>query len=550
MTEPPDGGTPDDAAPAEGTLPPASGDPEGRYKRRVAVTLATLAVVGAWIGVLHTDAATNESTYARETTRTAEQALRARVNREVVQGLGVDLDAEQAALGLRADAAADGGLAELEEDATAAGDDGSGADGRSGGASDGGDGGDGDIDRDVLVRELTFESERLDLERSALAETRVTYNNRASQYETVLTTLAVALFLVGFTLILSRRSRPPILVPGLILAAYVVGWALWIHQREIPRTDQDAIEAAAAGATALELGETGEAVERYDRAVALDDDFVPAYTGRSLARFAAANPDFGRTLAVVDTTSEGVARAFADAERAVELGDGRDVAALVESGFFRFLDGDYPGAVERLDAAAGEGDRSPQMAVLLAVTELARGDESAAQAHLRDALAGLDTTGESTRDRQVAADLLTLLEWVAAAEPEQAEAAVAIREEATRIESSLVVGRELAGEAPAGAAVDLDQLTLDGDELTLALDYADLPRDTAVALYLYEQPAEGAPFVQAPEMARFAELSGSGSVSGATTIERSCTPVAFRLDVYLDGAPAESFEARGGAPTC
>ena len=535
MTDPPEGGTPDDASTPEAT-PPAPDDSEGRYKRRVAITLATLAVVGAWIGVLHTDAATNESTYARETTRTAEQALRARVNREVVQGLGVDLDAEQAALGLRSAAIADGGLAELEEDAAAAG----------GGA----DGADGDIDRDALVRELTFESERLDLERSALAEARIAYTNRASQYETVLAALAVALFLVGFTLILSRRSRPPILVPGLILAAYVVGWALWIHQREIPRTDQDAIEAAAAGATALELGEAGDAVEHYDRAVGLDGDFVPAYTGRSLSRFAVANPDFGRTLAVVDTTSDGVARAFADAERAVELGDGRDVAALVESGFFRFLDGDYAGAVERLDAAAGEGDRSPQMAVLLAVTELARGDESAAEGHLRDALAGLDTTGESTRDRQAVADLLTLLEWVAAAEPEQAEAATAIREEATRIESSLVVGRELAGEAPAGAAVDLDELTLDGDELTLALDYADLPRDTAVAFYLYEQPAEGAPFVQAPEMARFAELSGSGSVSGSTTVERSCTPVAFRLDVYLDGAPADSFEARGGAPTC
>jgi len=88
------------------------------------------------------------------------------------------------------------------------------------------------------------------------------------------------------------------------------------------------------------------------------------------------------------------------------------------------------------------------VSVLLAATELARGDESAAEGHLRDALAGLDTTGEPTRDRQAAADLLTPLEWVTGVEPGQADAPAEIRGEAARLESSLVVGRELPGEAP------------------------------------------------------------------------------------------------------
>ncbi|MCB1016576.1 MAG: hypothetical protein KDB10_15910 [Acidimicrobiales bacterium] len=504
-------------APVDDATPPS--EPDSGYKRRVAIVLAVLAVVGAWIGILRTDAATNESRYARETTRTAEQALRARVNEEVVQGLEVDLDAEQEALDLRAGA---GGAT----------------------ATTGG------IDRTQLARDLTFESERLDLERGALAETRVTYNNRASQYETVLTTLAVALFLVGFTLILSRRSRPPILVPGLLLSAYVIGWAVWIHQREIPRTDPATIEASAEGATALQFGDPSGAVEHYDRAVDLDGEFVPAFTGRSLAQFTAVNPDFGRTLAIVDTTSAAAEQAFADAERAVALGDGRDVAALVESGFFRFLAGDYDGALERLDAAEAVGDRSPRMAVLQASAELARGDEDAARADLRDALGGLDATSGSTRDREIAADVLTLLEWVEAAEPDQADAVASIREDAARIESSIVVGRELSGELPADATVDLVDLSLDGDELSLTLDYAGLPEDTAVAAYLYEQPAAEAPDVQAPELARFAELSGTGTVSGSTTVERACTPVALRLDVYLDGALAGSFDAPGGEASC
>ena len=117
-------------------------------------------------------------------------------------------------------------------------------------------------------------------------------------------------------------------------------------------------------------------------------------------------------------------------------------------------------------------------------------------------------------------------------------------------EARLVLGEQASGGVPDGATVSLDELTLDGDELSLALSYTDLPPDTAVSLYLYEQPAEGAPFVQAPEMARFARLEGDGTVAGSTTLDRACTPVAFRVDVYLDGGLADSFERPGGPATC
>ncbi|OWY61027.1 hypothetical protein B7486_66010, partial [cyanobacterium TDX16] len=58
------------AAAAESAAEVAADEPEP-YQRRVAVVLALLAVIGAWIGIMHSDAATNESFYARETTRTA-----------------------------------------------------------------------------------------------------------------------------------------------------------------------------------------------------------------------------------------------------------------------------------------------------------------------------------------------------------------------------------------------------------------------------------------------------------------------------------------------
>ncbi len=499
---------------------------DNRYRRRVAVVLALLAVIGAWINILESDAGTNESHYARETTRVAVDSLRANVNRATVLGLETDVDAEQQTLVQSG---------RLEADAAGSGE---GRDSLAG------------VDREALGRTLTLEANRLDLERKALAETRVTFNNRASQYQTVLTTLAVALFLVGFTMVLSRKTRPPILVPGLVLAAYVVGWALWIHHREVPFTPDDAIEAVAAGDTATTYGELDGAIRAYDRAIELDSDFVPAYNGRSLAAFLAANPDFRRTLAVVSTEGELVDQARQDADEAVRLGLDQDFAGLLLSGLYRFYDGDYDGAVRRLDEAAAVNDRSPEVHVVMGVAELARGNPEAVAAAFAAAGDLLDTEGASVQNREVVAEALTLLEFVEHTDPSLASRVAEVRDRLAERERELVTGQSDQPELPDRVALRLDRMALDGDEVVLDLAWSGLPDSTDVSLYLYEQPADGAAFVQAPELARFSEESSDGRARGSVAIERACRPVALRLDVYLDGVLTESFDAPGGEATC
>lgn len=514
------------------------------FKRRVAVVLALLAVLGGWIGILRVDAATSESYYARETTRVAVQSLRANVNQSTVEGLELDLDAEQQSLALAGPFRGDGtGFSSLGTDPQTPVEVDADLDEASSTIDD--------QQREELARAQSFEAERLDLRREALAETRVTYNNRASQYETVLTTLGVALFLVGFTLVLGRKTRPPIFVPGVLLAAYVVGWALWIHQRDIPKTSEVAIEEAAAGASHLAFGEPEEALDRYDRAVELDDDFVAAWGGRSYAAWQAANPDFVRTLAVVSTEGELADQARADANTAVELGDGTDFQALVLSGAYRFYDGDFAEALDRFEAAIEVNGQAPEAFALTAASQLALGDLEAASDSLAEMSDLLDTSEASSQTRQVAADLFSFLEVVERAVPDQAEAVERVRDELAAAEARLTFDDpDLAPQVPDGATVTVDELSLDGDQLTLVLDHADLPEGTEVSAYLYEQPAEGADLVQAAELARFAVVEGSGTVAGSTTIDRACTPVAFRLDVYLDGAYHDSFDAEGGQPTC
>jgi tetratricopeptide (TPR) repeat protein len=508
------------------------------YKRRVAIVLALLGVLGAWIGILHNDSGNKESTFARETTRTAVGSLRANVNQSTLEGLSTDLDAEQAALGVAA--SFQPGDPDTESAEAVA------ADPQATDAA----GSIAPADREALERELTVEAERLDLKRRALAETRVTYNNRTSQYETVLTTLAVALFLVGFTLVLNRRVRPPVLLPGLLLAAYVAGWAVWIHQRDIPTTPPEAIEAAAQGAMHEAFAEFEQADEAYTEAIDADDDFAPAYTGRSVVSFLAANPDFLNTLAVIDTEGEAAEEALADVEEAIRLTENNDFGSLVVSGIYRFYAGDYEGAVERLDAAVDINDRAPEAFLVLTAAELARGDAAAAERALDRGVGLLDVAEASASTRDFAADLFSLLEQVEAAVPERAPDIEATRDRLAAGEAGLVFGEEMSGEAPAGAEFTLDQAELVDDELSTTLSYSGLPDDSLVSLYVYEQPVEGAPFAQPAELARFVTLAGSGSLSGTVDVERVCRPVAFRYDVYVEGARVASLDAPGGEPTC
>ena len=78
----------------EGPVELADEAVEDRYRRRVGIILALLAITGAWIAVLATDAATAESTTTREATRLAVQAQSADVLAKGVEAARSEIEAE------------------------------------------------------------------------------------------------------------------------------------------------------------------------------------------------------------------------------------------------------------------------------------------------------------------------------------------------------------------------------------------------------------------------------------------------------------------------
>jgi tetratricopeptide (TPR) repeat protein len=528
---------PDD--PSQRPPPDGADDEDAPYKRRVGVLLAGLAVLGAWIGILHINAATNESNTARQTTRIAVEAQASAVVEQTVLRLVEQVELEADTLGLRPtftgdaseipgldDTAAQARLSEAQQEITQV------------------------LRRNPgTLHELKRTARRRSLTQAALTETRITWNARASQYETVLTTLGIAIFLVGFTLVLSRRIRPPILVPGVALALYCFGWAVHIYLKPIPSTAPAAIDSTAQGEVLFSEGQVTGAIAAFDDAIAVQDDYLTPYEDRSIAHFVAANPDFFTTGAITDTESPEFVAALDDATEALDLGGDQSVVTMVVSGVLAFADGDYDTAVRRLTAASELNDQTPGALLYLSAAETARGNGDAADRWRDRAVALLSETEPSDRNRQLAAAYYTALEWVAYDVPEQADAARAQRDELVELETSFVSGERVSGTAPDEVTLTINDIVVGDDTVDFDLAVDGVGADDTVTLLAYERPVPDGPWVQPPTLSYIGPLVAPGSAPPLQA-ERACRPTEFRVDLYVNGAPADSATSPGVEPTC
>lgn len=530
-------GTNDTASPA--VEEPDEGEPsKGALGRWIGVSLAAIVVVGAGIGILQSDASVNESNTARETTRTAVGALRASVIEGAGQLLEEDIDAESGAL-LREQAFVArqaGNLAELltsEElrDFVPEGGDLPGARTRE------------------ALRELSFDSERLALRQAALAETRVTWNDRSTQYTTVIAVLAVALFLVGFSLVLGGRRRVVFYALGVGVALVSIGLTAYILLLPIPETPDEAVAATARGTVASDQGKQDRAVGLFDDAIEIDGDYSEPYSRRAIARVLADNPDLRETGALTGDFAN-LTKADADARRGFELSGDRDLLALAFAAIIGLYAGEYEGSVRAATEAITLNGQIPDFRFAKSAAEVGLGDADAAIDSLDAALDLLSGSDPSERTRELVAEYLTYLEQVVDRTPERAELVSRIEERIIGIETAFSLDREVAGQPPDRGSVEVEGLRYADGRFRLRVQWDDLPPGTALTLIGFERPAPDSGWVQPPELAEFRTAGGSGQEVGGAPIERACTPIELRVDVYLDGAFSESFTGPGGEATC
>jgi len=518
---------------------------EERYRWGVGITLALLALLGAWIALLATDAATNESNTTREATRLGAEAQTAEV---VAQGAEAGIEqilAEVAQLGSRpgfqvASTLESQGIeldpeSEAERLAQAQAQ----LEAATAGATD----------RRTATRE---QAAGASLEQTAVVAERVTWNARASQYETVLTVLAVAVFLVGFTMVVSRGLRPPFVVPGTVLAVVCFGWALQIHAKPIPRVAPEAIEATAAGQVATDEGRPEDAVVDFTRAVDAQGDYAAARRGLGVAILTTGNPDLLRTWAITDDSPALTDPATAELEEAVELA-GDDAVTLTAAAIAAVVRSDWADAAGLIEDALAENERAPGLLLSRSAVAVAEGDGDLARSWLDRAVPELTELAGTDTDRALAAQYLTLLEWVTRQAPEHAALAGELRDQAILF---IARAREAAtpqadigsGAAPAGATIAVETLEYRDDTTTARFAVSGVASGQQVIIAVYERPSPGGPWVQAPELFYVGEVPPGEGFTFRTP--RACHPLEYRVDLYVDGVAADSTTSPGTVATC
>lgn len=509
-------------------------------KPRIAVTLAVVVVIAGMLGVLQTQAGANESTTARETTRTAVRAMSANVATSALLGVRSVVQAEHDFLPFRRPLTA--GSPSLAEAA--------GLTSQSGAANEALSAAERLPTAQLLgeLGRLRLDAERQILKQQALATTRVTWNTRSTQYTTVLAVLAAALFLVGFAFVVEGSVRRVTYALGLAIAAFVVVWGAWVYHLPIPFTPDKAITAAAQGAVLTDDGDYQGAVAAYDRAITAHEAFATAYAGRARARLLAANPDYPLTRAFTDSSGSKTAAAVKDARRALELGGHRDLLGEALVGLVSFYRGDYEQAVAGADAAIRINPDIPDVWLLKSASQLALGDD--AEASLTKALQLLDGSDPSERTRLLAASYLSYLASVAHRTPARAPRARRLSTRVVAAETAFTLGRKLPGVVPATGRVQVDDLRFANGRLSLVIRWQGLPLGTALGAIAYERPVANGAWTQPPDLALFATVGGTGKRRLSVPLTRVCEPTAVRVDVYLDGAPALSAVGPGVPSTC
>jgi tetratricopeptide (TPR) repeat protein len=167
------------------------------------------------------------------------------------------------------------------------------------------------------------------LEKRAFAiETASIWNGKADGYVTVITLLAVSLFLYGLSTTIKTNLRYLFAIVGSFLVGLGALGALNLTLRPVPAVPTQAIEDYARGVGLSYTGDYAGASQAFDTALRAYPDYGNAYNERGKAHLRAEDP----------------AVAVADFRQALELGH-EAVSTYWELGWAYYLLGDYPASV-------------------------------------------------------------------------------------------------------------------------------------------------------------------------------------------------------------
>jgi len=184
------------------------------------------------------------------------------------------------------------------------------------------------VDTNLITTTLLSE------QRAALADEANGWSNKASSYVTVLTFLAVVLFLYGLSTTIAGSLRFIFALVATAMAGVSMLWTLVLFVTPVSRLPEAAINEYAQAVGSTYEGNYKEAIARLDKALGMAPNYVNAYVARADAFYYDGDID----------------RAVDDLATAVRLG-GTSVSNYWNLGWYYYLQGKYEESVEDSRAA-------------------------------------------------------------------------------------------------------------------------------------------------------------------------------------------------------
>ena len=375
------------------------------------------------------------------------------------------------------------------------------------------------------------------------------WSGHAAGDTAILTLLAVALYLLGFSMALPSSIGRWFVRGGVAFVVVGVAWAaIGSTGRPRPPSEQ-AASAFADGTVALDTASDGygasgyhQAIAELTRAIRARPDFARAYLNRSQATYFASSPTQG--LGTV-TSPDALRAGIADMKRAVDLGLD-NALALGNIGALSFQEAmvDHrpdllPQALEFTRRVIAVDPQRPLWLYNLAVAELASGERGAAMRTYRQAnRAAREVPGTAAFWTTGA---MSALDVLASHRPEMRGDVLAAKE--------LVIGGVFGGASAGGTPpsnLHLD-LVVTPSVVQFAIPKAeagaiDPARDTVVADWYYDDPADHG-YAVLPEVSgrvSLAEANDGGWFNlqqylTAASPPRCLPSGRYRVELYVNG---------------
>lgn len=434
-----------------------------------------------------------------------------------------------------------------------------------------------------FMQQTQWSSYRLTALRDASNQQADGAEAQSVHYAAILTMLAVAVFLFGYSLTPQGRARRRLystVAGGFVLIAGA--WALVQALSPVEKPSDAAATAFANGRVQLETGDPKAAIVSFTRAVHLRPEFVDAYAERAQAEFAAGIPRTGSGTDALPSTAgpvtvpdrEALAKAVEDDLKAREAGS-ESATVLSDLGRDLFYRGIITGSAadlrsshDYLEEAATKLRAQEHASVLLAAAELRMAADNLALAQVEEA------------DHEYAEAEQTLKERAGSAEPLVATALTDL----SLIESEHPgltartdeVSQQLVAAGDAGMPTPTGDKPVPGRP-TVVLNGISAQPDPGHALYAISKPGAFDPVKDAVsvqweykdplhgEWAVLPELSGpvrpggmvgdsSGYASNNPSYVSASTPATclpagrYRVQIYINGHLAGSGAATGTWP--